>query len=176
MKKRRLFLAGLALALALTTALPAALAYFSTNARASGGRTLRLSNSTHIDEEVIDWTKQVTITSEPGSAPVYLRVIAFCSDPKLPLVYSEPGGAGSWSPGADGYWYYGPILNGGETAARLDILINGLADPSVAGPDAEPFEVVVAYETTPVQYREDGAPYADWDLALNRVRLEGGAA
>ena len=32
--------------------------------------------------------------------------------------------------------------------------------------EPESFNVVVVYETTPVQYDAEGNPYADWELVL----------
>ena len=33
----------------------------------------------------------------------------------------------------------------------------------------ESFNVAVVYETTPVQYRADGTPYADWEVRLEAL-------
>ena len=39
--------------------------------------------------------------------------------------------------------------------------------------DQGSFNVVVIYETTPVLYREDGTPYADWSAKVDAKTVEG---
>ena len=38
------------------------------------------------------------------------------------------------------------------------------------------FNVVVIYESTPVMYREDGTPYADWNVVLDNGTSQSGSA
>ncbi len=167
MKKRNLRLAAaaasvLTASLVLTSGLGNAWAYFTTNTNAEGGYAISLSGEvTTVDEEFSfnDWTKRlvVTNTDESGRA-VYVRARAFSGD-RYPLVY---GGTG-WEGSDDGYYYYGEILDTGSSAQELRVEIQGVPEEVT---DPESFNVVVVYETTPVQYDADGNPYADWNLKL----------
>ena len=74
-------------------------------------------------------------------------------------------------PGSDGYYYYTPIVNAGETTTILKVLIGNVPEDVKEGDE---FNVIVIYETTPVQYREDGTPYADWSVKLTTGTTEGG--
>ncbi len=168
MKRKNILLAALAFALVLTAAVGSAMAYFTTNAEAKGGCAIELGGKTTVKEEFSNWTKHVSIQSEPDSEPVYLRVKAFCGS-EYELIYSD--GSGKWTPGSDGYYYYSDIVNAGETASTLDIRIGQVP---VEVRDADSFNVVVIYERTPVQYQEDGSPYADWSIQLDSGTAEGG--
>ncbi|WP_165056578.1 MULTISPECIES: hypothetical protein [unclassified Adlercreutzia] len=152
----------------------AASAYFTTYCQAKGGYTLELGDTTTVEENFANWTKSVTIQSDAASdEAVYVRVRAY-GPSEYPITYSEPGGAANWSLAADGYYYYRGTLDPGATTPVLDLRIN---DVPVSGADAAPapqpgdaFNVVVIYETTPVQYQPDGATVepeaADWSVKL----------
>lgn len=168
MKKNTMILAALAVALTLTAGIGSAWAYFTTYAEARGGYTLDLGDKTTVSENFSDWTKHVSIASDADSEPVYIRVKAFSSS-EYNLVYSDT--TGKWTPGEDGYYYYSDIVKGGESTDILDIKIENVPEGME---DANSFNVVVIYESTPVRYREDGTPYADWSAKLNSSRVEGG--
>lgn len=167
MKKRNLRVAAaaasvLTASLVLTSGLRNAWAYFTTNTNAEGGHAVILAGEvTTIDEEFSfnDWTKRlvVTNTDETGRS-VYVRARAFSGD-LYPLAY---GGTG-WEAGDDGYYYYGEILDAGGSTQELLVEIQGVPEEVT---DPESFNVVVVYETTPVQYDAEGNPYADWQLIL----------
>ena len=55
------------------------------------------------------------------------------------------------------------ILDAGSSAQELRVEIQGVPEEVT---DPESFNVVVVYETIPVQYDADGNPYADWNLKL----------
>lgn len=142
-------------------------AYFTTYAEASGGFPLELGDITVIEEEVSDWTKHFVVESSADSQPVYIRARAF-SGSAYNLEYSNPeegeegAGPGTWSLGEDGFYYYSDIVNASEKTSELLIKItNPPQDVTVK------FNVVVIYESTPVQYHEDGSPYADWTVKLD---------
>ncbi len=156
MKKIGVVLAALAAVVAIGSGTGVAWAYFTTYAEAQGGQNLELGDWTEIEEDFYDWTKHVSIVSEPGSQPVYIRAKAFCGGDYL-LEYSSE--SGKWEPGGDGYYYYGDILNGGETAEELLVRIQGIpADEELE--DGDSFNVVVIYESAPVRYGADGTPLA----------------
>lgn len=158
MKKSNLILLGLAVALVLSAAIVPAAAYFTTYAEARGGYEIDIA-PTDIEEEFYSWTKHVVITCDEDGQPVYVRARAYAGS-QYELQYS--GDNWSYNP-SDGFFYYGPILNPGESTSELLVHIDNIPeDPS----ENDDFNVVVIYECTPVQYDEDGNPYPDWDLAL----------
>ena len=167
-KHKNLILTALAAALLLAGPVGSALGYFTANTGAVGSKTIEMGDTTTVTENFSEWTKHVAVTSEEDSQPVYIRIKAFCGS-EYSLVYSD--GDGSWTPGSEGYYYYNPIVYAGETTSPLDIRIENVpADVK----DADSFNVVVIYESTPVQYRVDGTPYADWSLKLTTGTTEGG--
>lgn len=169
MKKKTIFLTAVAVLLVMVTAIDSAWAYFTTYAQASGGYTLSLGDKTTVDEEFSAWTKHVAITSTEDSESVYIRVKAFCGS-EYSLVFSDANG--KWTPGEDGYYYYSDIVTGGGTTEELLVKIENVPEDVK---DADSFNVVVVYESTPVLYREDGTPYADWSSKVNTGTVEGGA-
>jgi hypothetical protein len=169
MKWRKLFCAGVCL-LVLSTSIGKTWAYFTTYALAQGGYTIELGDRTELRESFSAWTKHVTIHSDEDSQPVYVRVRAFCGS-AYDLIYSDS--SGKWSPNADGYYYYSSILSGGQDTDALDIRIDNVPTDLT---EPEEFHVVVIYETTPVCYDQDGAPYGDWDGQVERSTLEGGGS
>lgn len=168
MKRKNILLAALAVSLTLSAGAGSAWAYFTTYTDAAGGYTLELGDKTTVSENFSSWTKQVSITSREDSQPVYVRARAFCGS-EYTLVYS---GSEKWSPNSDGYYYYSDILNAGESTEILDVKIENIPEDVKNGDN---FNVVVIYETTPVRYREDGTPYADWSAKLNTGTVKGGA-
>ena len=167
MKKKTTILAALAVILTLSAASGSAWAYFTTYAQARGSYPIELGDRTTVEEDFSAWTKHVSIKSEPDSEPVYIRVRAFCGA-AYQLVYSDT--SGKWSPDSDGYYYYSDVVKGGEATDVLDIKIENVPEDVK---DPASFNVVVIYETTPVLYREDGTPYADWSAKVDAKTVEG---
>lgn len=166
-KTNEFILAVLAVLLTLAAGLGSAWSYFTTYAEAKGGYTIELGDQTQISEEFSAWTKHVVITNEEGSQPVYIRVKAFCGS-EYTLTYSD-NGSGKWTPGDDGYYYYSDIVDAGGSADELLVQILNVPET-----DPEDFQVVVIYESTPVQYDEKGVAYANWDIRLDSGTSEGG--
>jgi hypothetical protein len=92
-----------------------------------------------------------------------VRARAF-SGSQYPLEYSGDG----WSLGNDGYYYYGDILSASESTSELLVQISGV--PVNADNDTS-FNVIVVYESTPVLYKEDGTPYADWNAKVDTASV-----
>jgi hypothetical protein len=165
MKKRNLILSGIAVLMILVASVPSALAYFTTYVYAEGKKTVVLGDRTTIQEPAVDkWIKQIQITADETSEPVYVRAKAFAPDDYV-LSYSGT----NWKPGeADDFYYYGnPISKDNKNADLLNVQIkmkDGTLPPD--GKEGETFNVVVIYEYTPVLYKEDKdgnlVPYADW--------------
>ena len=168
MKRKQWLLAALALVLVLGASIGPISAYFTTYAAAKGGYPIHLGSSTTVYEEFSRWTKHVTVTSEADSQPVYVRARAFWGE-TYAVTYD---GASGWTDGGDGFWYYDAILKGGEATAPLDVHIENV--PAAVEP-GENFNIVVVYETTPVQYDEAGEAYADWSITLDTGKTGGDA-
>lgn len=170
MKKKTIFLLALSVLLITAITMNGTLAYFTSYAEAKGGHPIFLGD-THITEVFSNWTKRVTVSND--GQPVYVRARAFASnqyfleygtgtandDPKYTCNY------GNWTRNDDGYYYYDTILGPGEKTSELMVRINNIPE-SVA--DGDSFNVVVIYESTPVQYDEHGNQIepkdADWNL------------
>jgi hypothetical protein len=163
MKRNTFFLTAAAILLVLGVSIGSTMAYFSTYTTAQGGKVIHLGAATEIEEAFDSWTKRVTVTSDENSQPVYVRAIAYAGS-QYELTYEGTG----WSRGDDGYYYYGNALEGGASTEELLVHIGNVPD------DAEAFDVVVIYETTPVLYDENGNPYADWSQKVVSDSTEGG--
>lgn len=171
-KKRNQRTAALAAAaLVLTAGVTAnrALAYFTTYVTASGGHELELGFTTTIpNEEVSNWTKDITITNT-GENPCYVRVKAFAGV-QYGLEYDLTASDSRWSArGTDGYYYWHEILEPGETTGSLLVKIDRK--------DAkEEFNVIIVQECTPVPYDDNGVPAAwdqvDWTRTADVVKTE----
>lgn len=172
MKRKEILLAVLAFVLVLSSAAGNAWAYFTTYAEAQGGHPIKLNPDTDIEEGFSNWTKTVSIVSADDSEPVYVRVKAF-SGSEYGLVYSTD--SDKWVPGADDYYYYSDILYAGERTDALKIEIKDVPDSKKAE-IGDSLNVVVIYERTPVQYNEDGSPYADWNIKLENDTSESDGA
>ena len=151
-----------------TAGIGSAWAYFTTYCSAKGGYTIELGDQTEIEEEFSNWTKHVSITSAADSQPVYVRARGYCGS-SYSLIYSDS--TGKWTPGDDGWYYYSDVVNASESTDTLDIRIEGVPSDVT---DPASFNVAVVYETTPVQYHEDGSAYADWNITLYTGNVEGG--
>lgn len=160
MKRIRYYLAFFALAGVMTAGIGRAWAYFTTYAEAQGSIAIELGDETEIEERFSGWVKHVTVTSEEGSEPVYIRAKAFGGG-RYSLTYSGEG----WSEGTDGYYYYDGMVPGGGKTTELSVSIGNIPEEELK--DNLTFNVIVIYESTPVMYNEDGTPYADWNAVLD---------
>lgn len=120
LKKPRVLLVTAAAVLALAAGAQSALAYFTTYATAKGGYTIRLGETTSLEESFANWTKRVRV-SNTGSLPCYVRVRAFCGS-RYTLTFTGEG----WTEGADGCWYYNAIVPAGGASSELDIAIGNV--------------------------------------------------
>ncbi len=162
MKRRKLLILGAAaLVLVLSTGIGTAWAYFSTYSEAEGGYRLHLARQreVEIEEEFSQWTKRISLKNEEGKSPVYVRAKVFAPTMQSVSYLNE---SGKWSPGEDGYYYYSDVLKGGESTEELLARIGNVPG---APEEGESFNVVVVYESVPVNYRADGTPYAEWNGA-----------
>lgn len=171
MKKKYLFLTVITTVLILGATIGGTMSYFTANASASGGLKLNLGPKTEITEKVPDsHTKQLTVTNDADSVPVYVRAQAFVgTEYKDSLNYSGEG----WSKSGD-YYLYADLVDPGESTTVLKVTFT---EPENAK-DGDTFNVIVVYEATPVQYDDSGnvipAASADWDVILDTGVTEGG--
>ena len=157
--KKIICLTAVALTLVAGLSVGKALAYFTTYTEAKGGIELDLGYTETIPEEkVIDGAKQV-ILRNTGDFDCYVRMKALTGS-SYTISYTEPGGEGKWTPGADGFYYYSDIVpaKGGETT-QLNV---NITFPTPEDGEAPDFNVIIIQECTPVLYRDGGEPYADW--------------
>ena len=182
-------LVAIAVMLVMSAVMGTAWAYFTTYARAKGMKTLNLGHQEEIEEHFENWKKTVNLTSKPDSRPAYVRVHAFCAEYEL-----EYENADNWTLDEDGYWwYYNKPLQPGKSLSNnsdnpedpsdeLTVHIKDVPDTGTPGlADDETFSVIIVYESTDVQYDEDGnekgALDADWSRKVNTNRIttsEGG--
>lgn len=155
-------LSAAALLLTGTLSVGSAYAYFTTYTQAEGTVPFEMGiTRTEPHEEVKEGKKIVTIENT-GDYDCYIRVKAYVGE-TYELSYAD-GGSGKWTSGTDGYWYYDEILPAGETSASIDIHIPKELLEAVE--EESSLHVVVIQECTPVQYDENGTPYADWNAVF----------
>lgn len=165
--KKTLGLAAAAVVLTGSLAVGNAYAYFTTYSEAKGSVVFELGTTrTEPHEEVVDGRKIVSIENT-GDYDCYIRVKAYAGD-EYELSYAD-GGSGKWSDGGDGYWYYSEILPVGEISETMHVNIPKELLESVEEDRA--LNVIVIQECTPVQYDEDGNPYADWNVTFEDSQL-----
>lgn len=159
-KLRAICLTASALVLSAGMAVGSAMAYFTTYTTAEGGVTLELGfTTTEIEEKVVNGKKEIVLNNT-GDYDCYVRLRVFTGDAyKDSIAYSEPDGAGKWTPGADGYYYYSDIVEAKESASRIDVSF-----PFPNGDEPEDFNVIIVQECTPVLLDAEGNPYADWSV------------
>ncbi len=172
MKKRSMILAALMAAVVLGAGIGSARAYFTTYAEAEGGCVVKLGDTTTLKEDVVDLHKAVSITSEDSSEPVWVRARAYYGEGELHI--NEEGSerySSKWSLGADGWWYYSDVLMAGESTEVLVVSIQGVevSEEDLLNPSkVEDFDVIVVYESIPVEYDENGVPLdPDWDARID---------
>lgn len=168
MKLKKAILPFLALVLILSLTVPTALAYFTDTVRVKGGYPVRQSTTTSIDESFKKWTKTLTITNNEG-APVFVRARAYAGK-TFKLTYS----GSAWRAGSDDWYYYDTPLPEGATTPALNVKIENIPPYDDEELDEHTsFNVAVVYESTRVQYKADGTPFADWTMTLDS-NLNGG--
>lgn len=175
MKKKKLLLTAIAVALIFTASISGACAYFTTYAETKGDKVVEFGYESDIEEDFDNLIKKVVITNKEKSEPICVRVQAMCIKD---LAFSGAG----WVNGGDGYWYYGKSKNnctplyGGDSTTEIDIsLAEDLPEDIIIG---DPPNIVVFYETTPLFFEkgDDGEmhPAVDWNMILDTNKVKGG--
>lgn len=172
-RRQTAFLAVLGLVLLLSSSLKDSLAYFTTYTTTRGSARLTIGPRTEIEEAIERQTKQIQIENT-GETDCFVRTRIYAGSLLL-LTESEvvpEGGSSHWRKDADGWWYYEAILRPGEKTNVLSVKID--VTKEMMNQKIDNFNVVVVQESTPVLYREDGTPYADWELSI-KSEERGGA-
>ncbi len=187
MKKKKLFLAALALVLVLSAGIGSASAYFTTYTSARGGATVHLGGERTFQEEFDSWTKKLTVTNKEGSyqaifvrAKAYAPGTFFSGERSYPLTCAISGDGWTTEPDAEGWYYYTQAVAPGASTGTLNVVIQGIPKDAAELEDGDAFNVAVVYESIPAVYdAETGDPVdpqaADWKAALDSGTLDRGS-
>lgn len=112
--------------------------------------------------------------AEDGNQRVYVRAKALDScegitdeQECLGFFSAEQISGEDWTYGGDGFYYYDCILEPGASTSELTFTIEGDEVEDADGKIlSNTFRVPILYDFTPVQYDENGNPYADWGLEI----------
>ncbi len=163
MKKTKIILTAICVALVLGLGVVPAMAYFTDYTDAEGSVKVDLGYTTTMEEKVDGFVKTITI-SNAGPEACWVRARAFAGS-DLSLTYSGTG----WSENADGYWYYNEIIPAGGKTTDLKIEIGNIPKDAEVG---DKLDVAVVYESAKVLYNADGTAKAgDFSMKMN---VEGG--
>lgn len=160
--KNVLAMSAVALGLLAVLTVESAMAYFTTYVSAGGGQIVNLGAQTTIHETLSDMTKHIVIKNDSLVNDCFVRVKVFCGA-DVEITYTDE--SGKWREGADGYWYYEPVLPASPDPSDPSLTTPLNAEVTVHIPEGESkddFNVVVIQECTPAVYDENGNPSADW--------------
>lgn len=167
MKRKIIPFAAVTAAMVLSMSVEPVSAYFTDHHEADGHVPVRVEPTTEIKEKFGDRKKTVSIsnTGDPakGDPAVFVRMKVFSSQP-----VKVESAAGTWAttPDADGFYECSKLVEPGQSSDDVTVTLDF---PKNATEDDE-YNVIVTYESTPVRYRADGTPYADWSHILDRVQ------
>ena len=163
MKRHSTFILSLlALALIFSAVISPTLAYFTDHEQADGTAPITLSGKTQIVDEYDNLTKTIRIQNTEGR-DVWVRLLVAVGETYEPYVDLAPG---NWSKTGD-YWYYPDPISEGNATGDFQVSIARVPTTNLDISQQE-FNVAVLYETTPVQYDENGNPMAaDWNISLD---------
>lgn len=162
LSKKTICLAAAALALTGTLAVGSAYAYFTTYSEAKGNVVFELGETRTEPHEEVKGGKKIVSIENTGDYDCYIRIRAYAGN-NYNLTY-EDGGSRKWYDGKDGYWYYRDILTVGSFSEKVNVILPPELLKDVT--DEKDLNVIVIQECTPVQYDDNGEPYADWDVTF----------
>lgn len=166
LSKKTICLAAAAVALTGTLAVGSAYAYFTTYSEAKGNVVFQMGETRTEPHEEVKEGKKIVSIENTGDYDCYIRVKAYAGK-NYNLSYAD-GGSGKWYDGGDGYWYYKDILEAGSTSET--VLVNIPKELLEDITDEKDLNVIVIQECTPVQYDDNGEPYADWNVTFEDSR------
>ena len=162
LSKKTICLAAAALALTGTLAVGSAYAYFTTYSEAKGNVVFELGETRTEPHEEVKGGKKIVSIENTGDYDCYIRIRAYAGN-NYNLTY-EDGGSRKWYDGKDGYWYYRDILTVGSFSEKVNVILPPELLKDVT--DEKDLNVIVIQECTPVQYDDNGEPYADWNVTF----------
>lgn len=152
--RKRILLFAVTLIMVLAAmSVPASLAYFSDQSKASGDKDVKLGWETVLHEDVKDNNKHITIENK-GDTNVIVRVAVFAAD----FATVDPGD--DWQL-KDGWYYYKKILKAGERTPELFVEVKA-EESSQAD-----FNIIVVHESSRVVYSDNNTLKVPdgWDFA-----------
>lgn len=171
MRKKAILLASLAVALVLGMSITPAWGYFTDWTEANGGLEINVTPQPTISEWYAERTKHLTVANtKDATTPVFARARVITS------LDTDVAGEGWYGPVTDGdaqWYYYGTSENDlteiapGASSKELTVKITFPRLKSETQPDGSAYgdqlNVIVYYEATAVEYKEDGTAFADWN-------------
>lgn len=163
MRKKSLFFmaAGLGVALVMGLGIGSAKAYFTDWTEANGGLPVSVTPKDEPEEKYGAREKSLVIRNN-GTAPIFVRARAYA------VRDVEISGEG-WTPDESGEWwnYDQPVdaKKDGVPGATTELKVRVTFPEEAAEKDE--YNVIVVYESTPVQYNADGTPNPDWNFKLD---------
>ena len=158
---KTLLLSGAAAMLVAGMAVTPSMSYFTTYVEAKGSIPIQIEEVIPEFEEKYEGGVKTITASNTGKGPCYVRVRAFAgSEVKLSYEVLD----NEWFDGGDGYYYYYFVLQPGESATELRIVIDD-------GDLKRDYNVTVVMEAAPIFYDEagnvvdlNGPDYVGWNL------------
>ena len=162
MNRKNRLLVFVSLALLVIVMVPNAFAYFSNYTQTKGMKKINLKDESHINEEKVEnGIKEIVITADPNSEPVFIRVKAIhintikTSKSKTAASTYNPA---DWTQNGDYYYYKNPIDGSNDTtgilnSAKLNLKVE--IPSTEADKIGDKVHVVVVYEAIPASRSEN---------------------
>lgn len=130
------------------------ISYFTTYVIAEGSKPVSLELDTDIQEEVVNWRKQIKLSNN-SNVDVYVRLVA--SAP-TPITWEYELLNDDWYIDEEGYCVCKTPVKPGETTSQCNVWIH------VPQGFTDDFNVMIYEQTTKVKYDSEGNPKApNWN-------------
>ena len=158
---RTAILAAAALTMTAGAGAGGAMAYFTAYATAQGSVRMDMGFTEIEPMDRVDSAGKHAGVENIGAYDCFARMKVI-SD--IPVDY-HPGEG--WRDGNDGFWYYDGVLKAGASTSELLITYE-----LPKGEKADPLNIIILPECTPVLYEEDGTPVPDWTHTVMEKETE----
>lgn len=143
------------------------LAYFTAYTDAWGSKTLSLSRTTELKEDLEDNNKVIVIQNTSEDVDIYTRVkVYFANDPDLSVSVKDMSEDNLWNYHEDdGYYYYTKALAPEESTEVLKAEVKAKLEDG----KKNNLEVIVVHEYVTALYNEDGTGNMElsWEYGLD---------
>ncbi len=143
------------------------LAYFTAYTDAWGSKTLSLSRTTELKEDLEDNNKVIVIQNTSEDVDIYTRVkVYFANDPDLSVSVKDMSEDNLWNYHEDdGYYYYTKALAPEESTEALKAEVKAKLEDG----KKNTLEVIVVHEYVTALYNEDGTGNMElsWEYGLD---------